>query len=41
MKKIYLFFVFVLSIFSTKAFAADFYWTGKGSGYANKNRSIS
>ncbi|MGV0848416.1 hypothetical protein ACTS9T_17830 [Empedobacter falsenii] len=29
MKKIYLFFVFVLSIFSTKAFAADFYWTGK------------
>ncbi|WP_282629366.1 hypothetical protein [Empedobacter sedimenti] len=30
MKKIYLFFVFVLSIFGTKAFAADFYWTGKG-----------
>lgn len=30
MKKIYLFFVFVLCFFSTKAYAADYYWTGKG-----------
>lgn len=31
MRKIYLFFLLCLTLFSTKGLAADFYWTGKGS----------
>ena len=30
MKKFYLFFLFCLTLISTKVFATDFYWTGKG-----------
>ena len=36
MRKIYLFFLLCLTLFSTKGLAADFYWTGKG---PNKNNN--